>query len=122
MRSFIVSSLLFIILITATLLNSFFICSRADRLIDLVNEIPSVDADRCNIALIAFDNEWQKFKKAAAFTTAYSELNKISCVIEELYVHLENKNKYDFDHCIATLRLCLSEISRLEKISVDSVF
>ena len=122
MRNFWIATILFIILLTATVSNSFFICLRSNDLRTLAQDIPSVDSKECLRHLITLDSEWRNFRRVASLTVSYSELNKISCTINELYVHLKNKNKVDFDHGLCVLINALSEISRSERFSFESIF
>lgn len=122
MRSLVVVTVLFLILLAAIFFNSFFIISETEALIELTQSLPPLSEKECLESLILFENRWNKFKKAASFTVSYSELNRISCLISELYVHLSNKNEVDFDHGIILMLNYLSELPRFEQISTDAIF
>ena len=121
-RSFVVVSILFIILLILVFSNAFFIQSSSEKLFKSVCDIPPVDSDICLERITAFEENWNKFKKAASLTVSYSELNRISCLIDELYAHHSNRNEFDFDHTLAIIKNSLREIPRFETLSSDSVF
>ena len=122
MRSLSVVTILFIILLTLIFINSSFIIQSSDKLISAAQAIPSTESENCKERLDIFEREWNKFKKAASFSVSYTELNKISCLIEELHVHVSNKNKVDFDHGLAIMINSLREIPRFEYFSADTIF
>ncbi|MBE6597306.1 MAG: DUF4363 family protein [Ruminococcaceae bacterium] len=122
MKNLIIATLLFIILLSATILNAVFITSQAEDLIDMVTEIPSAENASCPISLENFENSWKRFEQIAFFTLSYSELNKINCLIDELHAHLKNYNDADFDHAKAVLINSLTELSRHEKMDFRSIF
>ena len=122
MRSLVIVIILFLILLTATILNSLFIIASSEELIDLAQSIPSLKSASCSESLTSFENRWNEFKKAASFTVSYSELNRISCLINELRVHLSNQNEVDFEHGIALMINYLSELPRFEQLSTDAIF
>lgn len=122
MKSFVFSIVLFIILISLSLLNSSFILSRSEELLYFAENIPAANSSNCAEKLDAFNNKWNEFKKAASLTISYSELNRIDCLLGELYVHLKNTNIWDFDSSLKTIKVLIQEISRFERFSFETVF
>lgn len=122
MRSVIIATISFIILIACTAANSIFILTEISNLADDLEEVPEIDALDCFDRLQHFEKKWTSFKKTAALTLSHSELNKISCYISELYVHLKNSNDIDFDNTLVMLGNALDELSRTEKLSFESIF
>lgn len=122
MRSVIIVTTFFIILIACTTANSIFILTGVSSLCEALKDLPEVDAHNCLDQLQYLDKKWSEFKKIAALTLPYSEINKISHCISELYVHLYNNNDIDFDSTRATLNNALTDLSRTEKLSFESIF
>ena len=117
-----VATVLFIIFIIATIFNAVFITSESNRLTDLANELPSVTDKGCREALSEFNDRWDSFARIASLTVSYSELNKIDCTLKEMKAHLENSNDIDFDQARVVLISSLRELSRPERISINSIF
>lgn len=122
MKSFVFSIFLFIILISLSLFNSSFILSHSEELLYLAESLPNVSSPECRERLDTFNIKWKEFKKAASLTVSHSELNRIDCLLGELYAHLENSNSWDFDCALPTLKNLLRELSRFERFSFESVF
>ena len=121
-KNFMVATVLFIIFIIATIFNAVFITSESNRLTDLANELPSVADKGCREALSEFNDRWDSFTRIASLTVSYSELNKIDCTLKEMKAHLENSNDIDFDQARVVLISSLRELSRHERISINSIF
>ena len=122
MKSFITVTFLFIILIALIFANASFINATSRELLQKAESLPDVKSDHCKDELKSFESSWNEFKKAASFTVSYTELSKISCLIEELHVHLSNNNVVDFDHTLAVMINSLREIPRFECLSIDTIF
>lgn len=122
MRAVIIVSILFIILLSLTFINANFINSTSGDLISTVQSIPDISSDNCLEKIKDFEQQWTKFKKAALYTVSHSELSKISCFIEELYVHFYNQDEKEFKYCTRKLLNGLEEISRFERLSIDAIF
>ena len=122
MRSVVISLILFIILITGTVSNAYFINNGVVELSASLSDIPEIHASDCLERIIEFDDQWHEFMNIAALTSTYSELSKISCYIDELYVHLQNKNTVDFENTKCMLKNTLKELPRTEKLSFESIF
>ncbi len=122
MKDFIISIILFSLLITLIVCNSVYIKKEVNLLSNAVRSIPSIDSPDCQIFINSLRSEWKKFKKVAKLSLNYSEINKMDCLIEELDCHLETKNNNDFEHAKIMMINLLSEIVRLEEISIDGIF
>ena len=122
MKDFIISVILFSLLIAIIVCNSVYIKKEVNLLSDAVRSVPSIDSPDCQLFINSLRSEWRDFKKVAKLSLNYSEINKMDCLIEELNCHLETKNDNDFEHAKVVMLNLLSEIVRLEKVSVDGIF
>ena len=121
MRDFVISIILFSLLLIATVGNSLYINNEVRSLSEAVKSIPSIDSPECSEFINDLRLEWKNFKKIARISLNYSEINKIDCLIEEINCHLETKNSNDFEHAKVMMLNLLSEMVRLEKISADGI-
>ncbi len=122
MKDFIISIILFSLLITIIICNSVYIKKEVNILSDAVRSVPSVDSPDCQLFINSLRSKWHDFKKIARLSLNYSEINKMDCLIEEMNCHLETKNDNDFEHAKVVMLNLLSEIVRLEKVSIDGIF
>ena len=121
MRDFVISIILFSLLLIATAGNSLYINNEVKSLSEAVKSIPSIDSPECSEFINDLRLEWKDFKKIARISLNYSEINKMDCLIEEISCHLETKNSNDFEHAKVMMLNLLGEIVRLEKISADGI-
>ena len=112
----------FIILILCTISNSIFVNKEVQSLIISAQSLPDINSEQCKFMINEFEADWKKFKSKASLTSNYAEISKISLLVKELYVHLDNNNEEDFDNVIENLINSLNELSRLEKLSFESIF
>ena len=122
MKDFIISVILFSLLIALIVCNSVYIKKEVNLLSDAVRSVPSIDSPDCQLFINSLRSEWRDFKKVAKLSLNYSEINKMDCLIEELNCHLDTQNNNDFEHAKIMMINLLSEIVRLEEISIDGIF
>ena len=122
MKDFIISVILFSLLIALIVCNSVYIKKEVNLLSDAVRSVPSIDSPDCQLLINSLRSEWRDFKKVAKLSLNYSEINKMDCLIEELNCHLYTQNNNDFEHAKIMMINLLSEIVRLEEISIDGIF
>ena len=122
MKDFIISIILFSILIAIIVCNSIYVKKEVDILRDAVRSVPTIESPDCQLFINSLREKWRDFKKIARLSLNYAEINRMDCLIEELNCHLETKNDNDFEHAKVMMLNLLGEIVRLEKISVDGIF
>ena len=122
MKDFIISIILFSLLIAIIVCNSIYVKKEINILRDSVKSVPSIDSPDCQLFINSLRDEWRDFKKIARLSLNYTEINRMDCLIEELNCHFETKNDNDFEHAKILMLNLLGEIVRLEKISVDGIF
>ena len=112
----------FIILLTCTISNSIFIINSTNNLIVSIEGLPDMNSELCESGLEELESSWNHFKSKASLTSNYAEINKINLLISELRVHYSNQNEEDFDSVVENIINSLNELSRLEKLSFESIF
>lgn len=122
MKDFFIAITLFSLLVAIIICNSIYVKNEVSILRDAVRGIPSIDSPDCQLFINSLRTKWRDFKKIARLSLNYAEINKMDCLIEELDCHLETKNGNDFENAKVMMMNILSEIVRLEEISVDGIF
>ena len=87
MKDFIISIILFSLLITVIVCNSIYIKKEVNILSDAVRNVPSIDSPDCQLFINSLRSEWHDFKKIARLSLNYAEINRMDCLIEELNCH-----------------------------------
>ena len=121
-KDFIVSIILFSILVAVITGNSLYTIKEVNVLRDTVTSIPSIDSPNCQSFINSLQDRWHSFKKVAKLSLNYAEINKMDCLIEEMNCHLITQNNNDFEHAKVMILNLLGEIARLEKLSIDGIF
>ena len=122
MRDFIISIILFSILLALIIVNSLYINNEIKLLNEAVKDVPEIDSPECQNSINHLRDEWQRFKKIARLSLNYAEINRMDCLIEEMNCHLRTKNVNDFENSKVMILNLLGEIVRLEEISIDGIF
>ena len=121
-KDFIISIILFSILVAVIIGNSLYIIKEVNILRDTVTSIPSIDSPDCQYFINSLRDRWHSFKKVARLSLNYAEINKMDCLIEEMDCHLSTQNNNDFEHTRVMILNLLGEIARLERLSIDGLF
>ena len=122
MKDFVISIILFSLLISLIIGNSLYINNEIKLLNEAVKSVPEIDSPECQKSINFLRDEWQRFKKIARLSLNYSEINRMDCLIEEMNCHLRNRNVNDFENSKVMILNLLGEIVRLEEVSVDGIF
>ena len=122
MKDFVISIILFSLLISLIIGNSLYVNNEIKLLNEAVKSIPEIDSPECQKSINFLRDEWQRFKKIARLSLNYSEINRMDCLIEEMNCHLRNRNVNDFENSKVMILNLLGEIVRLEEVSVDGIF
>ena len=120
-KDFIVSIILFSILVAVIIGNSIYTIKEVNILRDTVMSIPTIDSPECQPLINSLRDRWRSFKKVARLSLNYNEINKMDCLIEEMSCHLSTQNNNDFEHARVMILNLLSEIARLERLSIDGL-
>ncbi len=122
MKSFVIAVIIFSLLIIAISANSIYMNKSVTSLIRAVEAIPEPDTEGFYEALEASFEEWKKIKKTADLSCSYSELSRIDLAFEDMAIFASEKNHSDYTHTKNLLIYCLSELTRLEKLSFTQIF
>lgn len=119
MKSFLLSSTLFTLLVIYIISNAIYINSESKALVEMSEALQDTSAPDFLTRLDAFEERWSIFKKAARTSCADSELNNIDMIIEELRAAYTASDRGNCSILAIKLKAKLKNISRLEKISPD---
>ena len=119
MKSFIVATILFLLLLTLIVINSIYINKACDLLSEMSKELGEIGNGDFDSRLSTLESSWQEFRKVARISCPDSELDKIDLTLTEMRSHYESNNQEGLEVAKARLCLLLRELSRLERISFD---
>lgn len=122
MKSFTISVVLFVSMIAIIILNSNFMLSSTQGLIEEFKNLPEPSSADFDDAISRAERNWISFKKTADISCSYIEINKIDLAIKNMKVFAIEKNHSDYAYTKDSLIFLLQELSRLEKITVNGLF
>ena len=120
MRSFIITLVLFGAVCTAI----FFNCSYINRVSGYIEDCVSDDVFDSDPdgSIDALDSFWQKSIPWVGLSVGYKELDRMSDLILDLRTYFELENDSEVTRVRVLIKETASEISRLEKVSIENLF
>lgn len=122
MKSFIISLILFTILLSFIIFNSLYMKIQSERLIKKAEDLPHISDPTFQEKLSLLRSNWESVKKVIGLSCSYSELLKIDMAFEELSAFATEQSHADCTASKANLIFLLKEISRLERITIEGIF
>lgn len=121
MKSLAISIILFILLITGLILNAIYINEETSKLTVLVKGLDDINCEDFDEQISRLEEEWQRFRRIADISCQHSDLNKIDLTIQEMKARAEVNSPEDYETARQALIFLLKELSRLEKLSPESL-
>ena len=119
MRSFIITTLLFLSMCAAIALNNGYIRDSAEYITTCVSdEVFEADPEE---AIDSLDSFWEKNHPIVGLSVGYKELDRMSDLILDLRTYFEMGNSSEVLRLRVMIRECADEISRLEKFGLENL-
>lgn len=119
MRSFLITLILFFVVISAITLNSHYISNLTDTIIEYTSDEEFKKAPED--ALRRLESLWEKNKILVEFSIGYRECDRMSELILDLRECIETENSAEERRVRTLISDCASDISRLEKFSFENL-
>jgi hypothetical protein len=123
MKSFLGSVILFTILILAVTLNGIYILNLSERIGQYAERLERVEKEEDPTALLEeLQDLWKQNRKYLAFSIDTATLDDIEKTILSLIVAYESGDSYEFEKYRAYLGEAAREISRFERLDIETIF
>ena len=122
MRSFVITCIIFLVMIAAILNNSLYINRTVDELIATIQSTDPSDFEESQIRLSGLQIQWEKEKKYVQGSVSHLKIDTVSDLISSLLIYNKHKNREEYEKTAALLCAALEELRLLEKISADNIF
>ena len=123
MKSFFGSVILFTILILAFTLNGIYILNLSERIGQYAEWLERVEKKEDPTALLEeLQDLWKQNRKYLAFSIDTATLDDIEKTILSLIVAYESGDSYEFEKYRAYLGEAAREISRFERLDIETIF
>lgn len=121
MKTFILSVIIFITMVTIIILNSVYINQTANMLIQMTNSLPTPGCLDYNSRITNMERQWKEHYSLLCLTINLNDLNKVADCISQLKAYSVNDNEQDFESTRQLLINAIKNMHRLEKLSLDSI-
>jgi len=122
MKSFVVTLIIFSLLIAFIIFNYVSMNRYSERLKDMTETLPDIGADDCTEKIGALTEEWQKHRCFISFSTGISSLQNIDDLLDSLLVAKETGNGYEFGKTKALLINAFDDLAQFESFSPEDIF
>jgi hypothetical protein len=123
MKSFCGSVILFTILILAVTLNGIYILDLSERIGQYAERLERDEKEEDPTALLEeLQDLWKQNRKYLAFSIDTETLDDIEKTILSLIVAYESGDSYEFEKYRAYLGEAAREISRFERLDIETIF
>jgi hypothetical protein len=123
MKSFLGSVILFTILILTVTLNGIYILGLSERIGQYAERLERVEKEEDPTALLKeLQDLWKQNRKYLAFSIDTETLDDIEKTILSLIVAYESGDGYEFEKYRAYLGEAAREISRFERLDIETIF
>ena len=121
MKSFIIASILFFVLIFGISINAIYINEGIDDLTKITEALGDFNSDGFNDRLNELEAKWNSFRKTADISCPYSELNRIDTTFRQLRSYADTKSLSEYEATRSMLIFLLRDLNRLEKITLKGL-
>ena len=121
MKTFIVSMVLFITMMTHIIVNSLYVNQTANTIMQMTTSLPAPGCLDYNGCMTSMERLWEQHYSLLNLTVSLNDLNKVADCISQLKAYSVNDNEQDFESTRQLLVNAIKNLHRLEKLSLDSI-
>ncbi len=122
MKSFVITLIIFSLLIAFIIFNYVFVNRYSKCLMDMTEALPDIGADDCTEKIGALTEEWQKHRCFISFSTGISSLQNIDDLLDLLLIAKETGNSYEFRKAKELLINAFDDLAQFESFSPEDIF
>lgn len=121
MRTFIVSLVIFLILLGCIIGNFFFIRSTTDNLAKMTASLPDANETECKDRVAELREFWERRRDLISLSVSYTDLNQCGSLLAALDAFSAAGDSTHFNAAKLQLLDALDELSRLEAFSIGNL-
>lgn len=122
MKTFILSLVLFVMMLTAITINFFYINKVSDKLYVMTSEAPTAGEDGCYTAASQLDDYWQTNHDIVRLSVSFVELNNVSDAIVSMKSYAKSGDVTEYENARQLLLNAIHEMRRLESFKISNIF
>ena len=121
MRGFIISIILFSVMLITIFINAFFIHSSTKNMSKKIESLNPIPCQSNQIIIDEFSQEWENKGIWIGLSVSNEDMQKLTNAIDELKIANENEDTTQFQIYLSLLLTAIDEIGRLEKFSIKNI-
>lgn len=121
MRGFIITSVLFILLLIMIFSNFYFVKTLINDMQKNVNLLNSIPCKENAIIIEKLIAEWEKDSIWLSFSVSYDNIEELTNILDSLKATNSTENFEQFQIHVELLLNAIEEIGRLEKFSIKNI-
>ena len=121
MKSFLISMVLFALLLLVIAWNFSYVNSTADRLLEMIEEMPSSPDDSALSPAEELSDFWHKRTNSIGFSVGYTVLDRVSEQAATLVTSAKYHDFFNYQLAKELLRDAVRDMRRLEQFSVGNL-
>ena len=122
MKSFLLSMALFALMLLLIVCNFLYVNRTADRLLNLVDSLPSSPDDSALAPAEELSDFWQTRMNSIGFSVGYTVLDRVSEQAATLVCSAQYHDFFGYQLAKELLRDAVSDMRRLEQFSFGNIF
>ena len=122
MKSFVVTLIIFFVLIAFIIFNYAVVNRYSECLRNMTEALPASDAGDCLEKITALSDEWQRHRCFISFSAGISSLQSIDDLLDSLLVACKSGNNYEFEKSKALLINAFEGLAQFESFSPEDIF
>lgn len=121
MRGFIITAILFSIMIIIIISNMFLMNEATRNMKEAIDNLEKIPCQENEIIIEKLTNDWQKMSVWVSLSVSYDDIEEITDIISTLQASNRTNNIEQFQIHISLLLNSIDEMGRLEKISIKNI-
>lgn len=121
MRGFVITTILFIILIIMIILNFCFVENVIRDMEEAVSTMDTLPCDNNTVIIDHLKDYWGKSVPLLSLSVTYDDIKDLTDIIDSLQAANETRNINQFQIHVELLLNAIDEIGRLEKLSLENI-
>ena len=121
MKSFAISILLTVLMLSGIVWNAIYINNVADRMNEMLSALPDVGNDDCSGAAQEIADYWEKNSLYVGLSVSYTVADRVSEQAATLCACAECNDLFGYRTALALLRDAVGDMRRLEQFSLENL-
>ena len=121
MKSLLISLILFAVMLSSIAVNAIYINNVANKMNDLLAELPDIGEEGCSDATRDICDYWEKNTPYVGLSVGYTIVDRVSEQAATLSACAACNDFFGFRTALALLRDAVGDMRRLEKFSIENL-